>query len=79
MSESFKFHYKVVLSLFLDSVEEGDGPRRRVRPPKIKVTPHERDKRLENCSRTVPQFLMRGEHIVFINVVNEEGASSTKG
>lgn len=59
-------------------MKEDEQPRRRVRPPKIKVTPHETDKKLENCTRNVPQLMMRGEHVALINIVNEEDDSSTK-
>ncbi|XP_057665701.1 U7 snRNA-associated Sm-like protein LSm11 [Diorhabda carinulata] len=44
---------------------------RQFRPPEIKVTPHETDKKLENCSRYVSQLMMRGEHVVLINIIDD--------
>lgn len=43
----------------------------RVRPPKVIVTPHETNKKLENCSRHVPQLMMRGEHIVSVVIIDQ--------
>ncbi|XP_018579212.1 U7 snRNA-associated Sm-like protein LSm11 [Anoplophora glabripennis] len=60
----------------LDSAEMMEEPRKRVRPPRIKITPHETDKKLENCTRNVGQFLMKGEHVALISVVRD---SSNKG
>ncbi|KAG5895318.1 hypothetical protein JTB14_000590 [Gonioctena quinquepunctata] len=44
--------------------------RKRILPPKIKVFPHESDKKLESCVRHVDQLMIRGEQVVFVNVVD---------
>ncbi|CAH1137878.1 unnamed protein product [Phyllotreta striolata] len=43
--------------------------------PEITISQHSTDKKLEVCTRHVEQILLRGEHVVLVNVFNEEEKS----
>nr|CAI5822835.1 unnamed protein product [Callosobruchus analis] len=64
-------------NLMLENVEEHWTRKKRkkgssFRPPPIKITEHEADKTLENCSREVFQLMMRGEHVVLVTVAENK-------
>lgn len=49
--------------------ETAGSSKRKVVPPKIVVT--KVANRLEHCERHVPQLLVRGEQVVYINVLDK--------
>lgn len=65
-----------VYYLFLDSVVSDKKATRRVVPPKITITKADSNK-METCERHISQLLVRGEHVVFIVVLNAEKESET--
>nr|XP_023024292.1 uncharacterized protein LOC111512407 [Leptinotarsa decemlineata] len=60
------------------SVEVRKIMRNHVRPPKVKVFPHESDKKLESCVRHVDQLMIRGEQVVFVSVMEESRENNLK-
>lgn len=65
------------LNQFISDTFEDCEISRQVKPPKINVTSHETNRKMENCTRQIPQLIMRGEHVVSVIINVEEKCQET--